>query len=48
MKQADRLLVMKEGRLVEEGTHQELLQVEDGVYRKLHDLQVELHEQFAV
>ncbi|MEO0794384.1 MAG: ABC transporter ATP-binding protein [Verrucomicrobiota bacterium] len=48
LKQADRLLVMKEGRLVEEGSHQELLALEDGVYRKLHDLQVELHEQFAV
>jgi len=48
LKQADRLLVMKEGRLVEEGTHQQLLDLDDGVYRKLHDLQVELHEQFAV
>ncbi|MGE9296403.1 MAG: ABC transporter ATP-binding protein [Puniceicoccales bacterium] len=48
LKQANRLLVMKEGRLVEEGTHQELLELENGVYKKLHDLQVELHEQFAV
>lgn len=48
LKQADRLLVMKDGQLVEEGTHQELLELEDGVYRKLHDMQAELHEQFAI
>jgi len=48
LKQADRLLVMKNGQLVEEGTHQELLELEDGVYRKLHDMQTQLHEQFAV
>ncbi|WP_269538740.1 ABC transporter ATP-binding protein [Cerasicoccus fimbriatus] len=48
LKQADRLLVMKDGQLVEEGTHQELLELEDGVYRKLHDMQTELHEQFAI
>ncbi|MEO0508620.1 MAG: ABC transporter ATP-binding protein [Verrucomicrobiota bacterium] len=48
LKQADRLLVMKEGCLVEEGTHQQLLQLPNGVYRKLHDLQVELHHQLVV
>lgn len=48
LKQAHRLLVMKDGQLVEEGTHQELLELEDGVYRKLHDMQAELHEQFAI
>ncbi|WP_309397980.1 ABC transporter ATP-binding protein [Cerasicoccus maritimus] len=48
LKQADRLLVMKNGQLVEEGTHQALLEIEDGVYRKLHDMQSELHEQFAI
>jgi len=40
--------VIKDGRLVECGTHAELLEIEDGVFRKLHELQRELHEQFAV
>lgn len=35
---ADRILVLQEGRIVEEGSHQELLQLE-GVYRRLYELQ---------
>ena len=35
----DRIMVMRKGRLIEQGTHQELLQVEDGYYRKLYELQ---------
>ncbi len=45
---ASRLFVIKEGRLVEQGTHSELLEKTDGVYRKLHDMQRELHEMYAV
>ena len=48
LKRADRLLVIKDGQLVEEGTHEELLQIEDGVFKTLHDMQQELHERFAV
>lgn len=48
LRRASRLFVMKDGRLVEEGDHGELLEKEDGVYRKLHDLQHELHEMYAV
>lgn len=40
---ADRLLVMKEGRVVEEGTHGELMAIDSGVYRHLVDLQQQLH-----
>lgn len=36
---ASRLLVMKDGTLVEHGTHAELLAKEGGVYRRLHALQ---------
>ena len=36
---ADRILVMKEGRLVEQGTPEELMEKKDGAYRKLKDLQ---------
>ncbi|MCY3610376.1 MAG: ABC transporter ATP-binding protein [Gemmatimonadetes bacterium] len=35
---ADRILVMHHGRLVEEGSHEELL-ARDGLYRQLHELQ---------
>jgi ATP-binding cassette subfamily B protein len=39
---ATRLFVMKDGRLVEAGTHSELMARSDGVYRKLYQLQTEL------
>jgi ATP-binding cassette subfamily B protein len=39
---ATRLVVVKDGRIVEAGTHDELLAVPDGLYRRLHELQVEL------
>lgn len=39
---ADRILVMKQGRLVECGTHHELMGAIDGVYRRLVDLQTEM------
>jgi len=47
LKRADRLLVIKDGRLAEKGTHDELLQMENGVFKNLHDMQQELHEQFG-
>ncbi|MBI5153975.1 ABC transporter ATP-binding protein [Candidatus Poribacteria bacterium] len=45
---ANRLFVIEDGRLTEEGTHAELLAKENGTYRKLHELQRELHELYAV
>jgi ATP-binding cassette subfamily B protein len=39
---ASRLMVVKDGRIVEAGTHADLLAVPDGLYRRLHELQVEL------
>lgn len=39
---ASRLFVMKDGRLAECGTHAELLGRPDGIYTKLHGLQLEL------
>ncbi len=48
LRKANRLFVMKEGYLVEEGTHEALLQKADGVYRKLYDMQRELHEAYAL
>lgn len=48
LRRADRLIVLKEGRVVETGTHEELLQIEDGVFKGLYDMQQELHQRFAV
>ena len=39
IKKADIILVMDNGKIVERGTHQELLSKVDGYYRKLHDVQ---------
>jgi ABC-type multidrug transport system fused ATPase/permease subunit len=39
VKDADRIIVMEEGRVVQVGPHAELMAVEDGLYRKLVDLQ---------
>src|SRR5690606_1014597 len=38
VQKADRILVVGEGRIIEQGSHQELLAM-DGAYRKLYDLQ---------
>ncbi len=39
IRQASCIFVIKDGRIVEQGTHDELIAHEDGVYRQLHDIQ---------
>ncbi|HSA57638.1 MAG TPA: ABC transporter ATP-binding protein [Gemmatimonadaceae bacterium] len=42
LRKASRLFVMQEGRMVESGTHRELLANPDGVYRRLYEMQLQL------
>ncbi|BDI33810.1 ABC transporter [Capsulimonas corticalis] len=44
LRNADRLMVIERGKLVELGTHDELLAKPDGVFRKLVDLQREVNQ----
>ncbi|WP_242087421.1 ABC transporter ATP-binding protein [Aestuariivivens sediminis] len=39
VKKADKILVMESGRLVEQGTHKELLKKKDGYYKHLYQVQ---------
>jgi ATP-binding cassette subfamily B multidrug efflux pump len=39
IQKADRIIVLDHGEIKESGTHQELLKIEGGFYRKLYDLQ---------
>jgi len=36
---ADKIIVLDHGEIKETGTHQQLLRIEHGYYRKLYDLQ---------
>jgi subfamily B ATP-binding cassette protein MsbA len=40
IKHADLILVIDEGRIVERGTHNELIKNKDGLYHKLHSMQM--------
>ncbi|MFI5138909.1 MAG: ABC transporter ATP-binding protein [Sphingobacteriales bacterium] len=39
IQKADKIIVLDHGEIKETGTHQQLLRIEDGYYRKLYDLQ---------
>jgi len=48
LKNADRLIVLEKGKLTEIGTHEELMAKEDGVFRRLCDMQSEMARLVAV
>ena len=40
IKNVDRIIVLEKGKIVEEGTHEELIE-KGGIYKKLYELQFE-------
>lgn len=44
IRKADKILVIKDGRVAEEGTHADLLRHKGGIYRHLYDLHLGLYE----
>lgn len=44
IRNAGQIFVIDNGSIAEQGSHEELLQHEDGIYKKLHDLQANLEE----
>ena len=48
LRRADRLLVMEDGRLAEQGTHEELVALENGIYKNLYTLQREMHKSYVL
>ena len=42
IRKANQILVMKDGKIIERGTHKELIQVDNGAYKNLNDLQIEI------
>jgi ATP-binding cassette subfamily B protein len=42
LRRASRLFVIQQGRLAESGTHRELLEKGEGIYRRLYELQLQL------
>ena len=39
VKKADKIIVMDQGKIVEMGTHKELLKLTDGYYKNLYEVQ---------
>lgn len=48
LRKANRIFVVDKGCLAECDTHENLLNKEDGIYKKLHQMQKEMDESFAV
>jgi ATP-binding cassette, subfamily B, bacterial len=48
LESADRLVVLEKGKIVEEGTHNDLVNKDGGVYAKLHQTQMEMASLVAI
>lgn len=48
LRKADKLIVLESGEIVEEGTHEELMEKEDGIYHRLVEMQMRMSETLAV
>ena len=48
IKNADKIMVINDGHLVEQGRHDELLQIENGQYKALYEMQFNKNENFSV
>lgn len=48
IKNADRIAVINEGQLVEIGTHDELMQIDNGSYKRLYEMQFQSQEENEV
>lgn len=44
VRKADKILVLDKGSIVEQGSHQELMEIENGTYRRLYELHIGLSE----
>ena len=44
VRKADKILVLKDGKIVEQGKHEELIKIPHGVYRQLYELQIGLEK----
>jgi ABC-type multidrug transport system fused ATPase/permease subunit len=43
VRKANRIFVFDQGRIIEEGTHEHLISIENGAYRRLYEYQIGLH-----
>jgi len=39
VQRADKILVLKDGKIVEQGKHEDLIKIHNGIYRELYELQ---------
>ena len=37
---ADKIIVLDHGKIAEEGTHDELMKLKDGIYRRIYEIQM--------